>query len=302
MPWDHCDATEIADDQSCPKCGIDKTAWSMEWNVTRRFQLSRKKKGQFLKLRLIDADDGEVADEPYEVELPDGKVVKGKTDDYGYAKVAVPTADADCKVRFPERDDIAWEAAPEEKDPFAQDDGSVTLKAGADAHRLRGWDYAVVVRLELDPKQYDEKCAFRLFDPAGGYDKTKTLKENRAQDAIELLFGVPKGDTNYSLELDPDGSGATKYLLLEDVPYVELDTSKQQQQQQQQSGDDDDDDGDPDPVDDDAPDPSETELKAMQREEDDQAQAPSGVDATSTVDDDDLDDEDMSDLWEEEDP
>jgi hypothetical protein len=89
VPWRHCDVM-IVDDAPCPTCGIQKAVWTTQWNVTRTFLLSKKATaGPSVKLSLVDPAGEPVPDEPFEVHLPDGQVVAGTLNKYGYAKVAV---------------------------------------------------------------------------------------------------------------------------------------------------------------------------------------------------------------------
>jgi len=102
MPWEHC-GQSILDEDDCPSCGIDKTSWTVEFNVTRTFQVRRKKGGQeVLRLLLLDAEERPVANEPYAATLPNGERVRGSLDEYGAAKVESAEA-GKCVIEFPNR-------------------------------------------------------------------------------------------------------------------------------------------------------------------------------------------------------
>lgn len=106
MPWEHCGKT-IADDEKCPDCQITKKQWTLEWNVTREFQLKRRKGG--LKFILQDADGDPIPDAAYECKLPDGATVKGSTDKHGSAKVDTQGQQGKCAVTFPGLKPESWE-------------------------------------------------------------------------------------------------------------------------------------------------------------------------------------------------
>lgn len=41
MPWDHCDIEFILDDEPCPKCGVEKAAWTVQVEKTRTLRIKR---------------------------------------------------------------------------------------------------------------------------------------------------------------------------------------------------------------------------------------------------------------------
>ncbi|MGE0711293.1 MAG: hypothetical protein AB7N76_29260 [Planctomycetota bacterium] len=140
MPWQHCDNEKILDDASCPSCGITKLQWTLEWKVTRVFQVGKKKE---LKLELQDGAGGWLADEPFRVALPDGSVHAGALNEVGYAKVPIKGKGI-CWVSFPDRpevearsDDAVPERTPEGQRFGCLPDGQKYLfvLAGAEAPR-----------------------------------------------------------------------------------------------------------------------------------------------------------------------
>lgn len=64
-------------------------------------------KKHWIMIEMIGMDDNPVPDEAYEIELPDGTVVKGKLDDEGKATHDSPTP-GECLVTFPDLDQDAW--------------------------------------------------------------------------------------------------------------------------------------------------------------------------------------------------
>lgn len=110
MPWTHC-GQEVRDDVSCPTCGLSKAEWSVAWERTRAFQLSRSREATVaLKFRLRTQAGALVAGERFEATLSDGKVVGGETTRYGLGKAttAVPGWG---QVRLPGRAPAAVEGA-----------------------------------------------------------------------------------------------------------------------------------------------------------------------------------------------
>lgn len=148
MPWKHCDHEEVLDSDRCPSCGISKHEWTVQWDVTRTFAIKRKGKGSFLKISLLDPDGDEVAGEPYVVQLPDGKKVEGKLDDYGYAKIPC-AGDGKCQINFPKLSQTAWSEVPASSgaggQPAPSSGSQSTYAAGAHRFQLKG-----VLTLELE--------------------------------------------------------------------------------------------------------------------------------------------------------
>jgi hypothetical protein len=68
------------------------------------------KEKTWIEIQLVDEADQPVAGEPYEVELPDGKIATGTTGANGMARVR-GVKPGSCKIRFPRLDKDAWEKA-----------------------------------------------------------------------------------------------------------------------------------------------------------------------------------------------
>ena len=57
----------------------------------------------FIEIKLLDDNQKPIANAPYELALPDGRVVKGRLDGNGFARVdGVPSGE--CTVTFTEHD------------------------------------------------------------------------------------------------------------------------------------------------------------------------------------------------------
>lgn len=112
MPWEHCGQT-VPDDAPCPACATSKEQWTLEFDVTRTFKVSRRAS---VRLALEDPAGEPVAGEPYEVELPGGQLVTGELDELGQATVPMSN-DGSFLVSFPLRHQLAVVPAPEEGEP-----------------------------------------------------------------------------------------------------------------------------------------------------------------------------------------
>lgn len=64
----------------------------------------------WIEIELIDEDDNPVPGERYEIEVPDGRVVRGTLNQKGFARVE-GLEPGNCKITFPELDREAWEPA-----------------------------------------------------------------------------------------------------------------------------------------------------------------------------------------------
>ncbi len=100
MPWSHC-SKELGDDVDvCPTCGATKARWTMRLNRTRKFVIGARTLG----LRLLDGAGAPVANEPYEVTLRSGQVLKGTLDGDGRANLSLRMKQVEpCDVSFPGR-------------------------------------------------------------------------------------------------------------------------------------------------------------------------------------------------------
>ncbi len=68
----------------------------------------QKKKTSWIEIELVDEADMPVAGEPYELELPDGKIRSGSLDANGLARIEDIEAGT-CQICFPRLDGRAWE-------------------------------------------------------------------------------------------------------------------------------------------------------------------------------------------------
>lgn len=99
MPWEHC-GRSVLDDEACPECGASKTAWTVDFQVTREFRV--RCGATALRFEVLAPGGEPVADEPFRVELADGGVVEGALDALGAARVTPSGGDA-CVIELPER-------------------------------------------------------------------------------------------------------------------------------------------------------------------------------------------------------
>lgn len=88
MPWEHC-GQSVADDVSCPTCALSKAQWSIKFDATRTFQVSRRP-AAMLNLELIDLDLEPVHHEAFRGVLPGGKEITGVTDVEGRSIISSP--------------------------------------------------------------------------------------------------------------------------------------------------------------------------------------------------------------------
>ena len=65
-------------------------------------------KPSWIEIELVDELEEPVTGEAYEIELPDGSVASGTTDDKGFARVEGFEAGT-CKITYPKLDQEAWE-------------------------------------------------------------------------------------------------------------------------------------------------------------------------------------------------
>lgn len=99
MPWEHC-GRSVLDDEPCPECGAMKTAWTVDFQVTREFKVRRPATG--LRFELLAPGGEPIAGEPWRVEQAGGTVGEGELDELGAARVTPPGGDV-CEVVFPGR-------------------------------------------------------------------------------------------------------------------------------------------------------------------------------------------------------
>jgi hypothetical protein len=169
VPWSHCER-EVGDAEACPACGVTKAQWTVQFNVTREFRVTRR---PALRL-LVVGPDGErpVAGEPFRVELPGGQVVEGTTDELGTGKVQAPAA-GECGVAFPRQGAGAvrldGQAGPTFRVPAAGRHRFVLELANArwSAARVR---FGQVVHLLVDAAEGGDVTFDVLEHDAGGED------------------------------------------------------------------------------------------------------------------------------------
>jgi hypothetical protein len=201
MPWDHCGQT-LADDADCP-CGVTKSQWTVNFQVTRPFRVTTGKKQ--VRITVIDAEDLPVANERFVVTGPDGVEVAGQVDAEGAGRVPCAAAGT-YSVRFPDRlaadvtlaplDDEAVEPSPTA--PAADGPARFEVAAGRRLRvRMRGHTFAVKVR-GLD------------HGPAAGVVVTLTLADGTTREAttgpdgVARWVGLPDGPVRYSFtDLEP---------------------------------------------------------------------------------------------------
>lgn len=138
MPWQHC-GEEVLDDGLCPSCGAAKTAWTVDFEVTREFKVRRP--APRLRFELLAPGGEPVAGEPYRVALADGATLEGALDELGAGGVAPQGGDG-CAIVFSERQ--AGEVLPgreeegEQATPQPRGPGRARYEraAGARKHRF----------------------------------------------------------------------------------------------------------------------------------------------------------------------
>jgi type VI secretion system secreted protein VgrG len=68
----------------------------------------KEAKKSWIEIELVNDIDEPVPGEVYEIELPDGSVASGTTDENGFARVE-GFESGTCKIKFPNLDKEAWE-------------------------------------------------------------------------------------------------------------------------------------------------------------------------------------------------
>lgn len=110
MPWSHCDNTVLDDESHCPTCGLTKSEWTVQVGVTRRLVIGTQRRA-WVEVALEDGCGGEVADAPYELELPDGRQERGRLDPRGSVR-RDKLHPGVCRVRFPGEPPREWWVPP----------------------------------------------------------------------------------------------------------------------------------------------------------------------------------------------
>lgn len=121
MPWMHCGESLSDTDSSCPACGVSKTAWTVELEVTRSFTVRRRK---LLRVKVVTFSDDPMPGEPLEAAPPEGEAIAVATGETGLAKIHTPGG-GECRVRLPERsgDEVREVRADAEDEPGQDEPG-----------------------------------------------------------------------------------------------------------------------------------------------------------------------------------
>lgn len=70
--------------------------------------IAAQEPGHWIEIELVGEDDRPIANEPYEVTLPDQRVISGQLDAAGWARIDRIASAGDCLVSFPRLDEAAW--------------------------------------------------------------------------------------------------------------------------------------------------------------------------------------------------
>lgn len=133
MPWEHCGNAELGDDAVCPGCGIAKAAWTVEWNVTRNFRVTRS---SGLRLEVVKGAEGApVAGLAFFVIIGDRRV-SGVTDELGKATVPGVPDGAEVTLGFPGRGPGEL-IAPEGAEPLEEEASDAALGLGSEGEEVR---------------------------------------------------------------------------------------------------------------------------------------------------------------------
>lgn len=224
MPWEHCGQT-VTDDTSCPVCALSKEQWSIKFNATRTFQVSRKQ--AMLNLELIDLDQEPVHQEAFRAVPATGKELAGATDLEGRSIVGVPAGKATVDFLHLKAKQLV---KPETAEPAAKVAARFLVPTGRkQTFQLKGIfldfdveavdDFMDVVGIPwvlvkpdgLDDGTLDETRRVRVFGEPDWVDEKVTLElfsgplvrtefEIKAEDDFRDVVGIP-----YTVAL-PDGS------------------------------------------------------------------------------------------------
>lgn len=203
MPWSHCELELSDTDAACPECGAAKEAWTLEFEMTRQFTVATR---PAVRLELVDPRHEPVADEPYEVTLPDGAAAEGRLDERGAARVESPAAGR-VTVRFPERAAGVVELLGERELPPPEEEGEDGGEQGEQDERARfrcktrlgAWRFCLAnfrVRVQRDEEPLAE-VPFRL--EVGG----QTIEGESWEDGV-VRANVPEDAAEATLELESD--------------------------------------------------------------------------------------------------
>lgn len=157
MPWEHCGQSLRDDVGSCPGCGLAKTDWTVEFDVTRNLRVQA---GRSLALSVLAGEDQPVAGEAFSVELPDGAIVEGRTDELGNARVRVAAATERVRLTFTCRGAGEVTLRPEEGDDEPARPGGGTFEL---AIRSRRYTFLAPPVLRLRLLRFGEPLAGEPF-------------------------------------------------------------------------------------------------------------------------------------------
>lgn len=225
MPWEHC-GQSVADDVPCPVCALSKEQWSIKFDATRTFKVTRKP-GAMLNVELVDLDLEPVHQEPFRAVLPDKKDITGVTDLEGRSNIKSPggksTVDfhrlkAKQLVKPKDAEPAAKVAArflvPNGRKQTFQLTGiflDFDVEAEDEFMEVVGIPWVLVKPDGLEDGTLDETRRVRVFGEPDWVDKKVTLElfsgplvrtefEIKAEDDFRDVVGIP-----YTVAL-PDGS------------------------------------------------------------------------------------------------
>ncbi len=182
MPWEHCGAELHDDAATCPSCGADKAHWTLQWEATRTFTVSRRR---LVRLEVLDEAGDPLSGEPYRLVFPDGSDARGEVDAGGFAKAAVPDEVTTCAVLFPHRQAGTVVAVDPEGQPLE----------GVEGREDEG-------SLRFDDRPIGEKLRFRVR--TGRFLKLRVL-EGDGTPAAGLRYVLLTADGDRSGETDGEG-------------------------------------------------------------------------------------------------
>lgn len=225
MPWEHC-GQSVSDDVACPVCALTKAQWSIKFDATRTFKVTRKP-GAMLNLELVDLDLAPVHHEPFRAVLQDKQDIVGVTDLEGRSNIKSPagktTVDfhrlkARQLVRPKDAEPASKVAArflvPNGRKQTFQLTGiflDFDVEAEGDFREVVGIPWVLETPDGLDDGTLDETRRVRVFGPPDWVDKKVTLElfsgplvrtefEVVAEEGWRDVVGLP-----YTVTL-PDGS------------------------------------------------------------------------------------------------
>lgn len=204
MPWEHC-GQPLNDDQPCPACGVTKASWTVEFQATRTFKVTRKAGGAALRFAVLAGEGAAERAVPgvnWRLVREGAPELAGETDELGTSRVdAGPGAHA---LDLPDlqRDDLLAVApeAPVEEAPG----GGVRLRVSAGPR----YTLRVRPRLELKLVSRGRPLAGRRYRLRVGDDEDTGTLDDRG-----VLRAVVRAGTTPEVWVD-DGAGGELHLRL----------------------------------------------------------------------------------------